>query len=54
MLKNFGIGFEVDDMDKAYKEMKSKGVNFEDAPAFNPRNGRTLADTRDADGCFWI
>ena len=35
--------------------MKSKGVQFRlDAPDFNPATGRTLADTPDGDGRFWI
>ena len=51
------IAFKVDDINKEYEELKSKGVLFAgtgDAPGFNPVSGRTLAGVRDADGCYWI
>jgi len=49
------IGFEVDDINKEFEDMKSKGVSFRrDAPNLNPTTGRTLADAPDADGRFWI
>jgi len=53
---HFGhVAFKVDDINKEYKELKSKGVSFkEDAPVFNPTTGRTLADVADADGRYWI
>jgi len=49
------IAFKVDDINKEFEEMKSKGVPFSsDAPYFNPTTGRTLAPAPDADGRFWI
>ena len=48
------IAFEVDDMDKAYEELKSRGVTFKEAPGLNPLNNRKLADTCDAEGKRWI
>ncbi len=49
------IAFKVDDINKEFEDMKSKGVQFRlDAPDFNPATGRTLADTPDGDGRFWI
>ena len=53
---HFGhIAFKVDDINKEYEELKSKGVSFlEDAPVFYPPTGRTLAAAADADGRYWI
>ncbi len=50
------IAFKVDDINKEYEELKSKGVPVrpEDAPGFNPTTGRTLAAVPDADGRNWI
>ena len=49
------IAFKVDDINKEFEELKSKGVSFlEDAPFFNPGTGRTVADAADADGCVWL
>lgn len=49
------IAFKVDDINKAFKEIKSKGVSFKrDSLIFNPASGRTLANTVDEDGHFWI
>ena len=49
------IAFKVDDINREYEEMKSEGVSFNrDAPFFNPKTGRTLANAADADGCYWI
>jgi len=49
------IAFKVDDINKEYEELKSKGVlRPEDGPGFNPTTGRTLVDTPDADGRRWI
>jgi len=49
------IAFKVEDINKEFKDMKSKGVSFRrDAPNLNPTTGRTLADAPDADGRFWI
>jgi len=51
------IGFEVDDLDKTCKELKSKGVPFKapfDIPRFVPETGRKLANAYDADGRGWI
>lgn len=48
------IAFEVEDMDKAYDELRSKGVAFQEAPELNPANNRVLAGTCDAEGKRWI
>lgn len=48
------IAFEVEDMDKAYNELRSKGVTFQEAPELNPVNNRMLAGTCDAEGKRWI
>ena len=49
------IAFKVDDINKEFEELKSKGVPFKgDAPKFAPTTGRTLADAADADGRYWI
>ena len=49
------IAFKVDDVDKAFKEIKSKGVSFQhDSPNFNPATGRKLVNAADEDGRFWI
>jgi len=55
-LCHFGhIAFKVDDINKEFEELKSKGVSFRlDAPSFSPTTGRTVADTFDADGRFWF
>lgn len=48
------IAFEVEAMDKAYGELRSKGVIFQEAPELNPSNDRMLAGTCDAEGKRWI
>ncbi|MBA7695359.1 hypothetical protein ES703_103985 [subsurface metagenome] len=49
------IAFKVDNINKEFEELKSKGVSFNsNAPGFNPTTGRTLANVADADGRFWI
>ena len=49
------IAFKVDDINKEYEELKSKGVSVSpDAPGFNPVSRRKLATIPDADGRFWI
>ena len=49
------IAFKVDDINKEFEELKSKGVSFnEDAPFFYPPTGRTLANVLDADGHWWL
>jgi catechol 2,3-dioxygenase-like lactoylglutathione lyase family enzyme len=49
------IAFKVDDINKEFKELKSKGVSFKGtAPMLNPVTGRTLANAADADGRYWI
>lgn len=53
---HFGhISFKVDDINKEYEELKSKGVPVkQDTPFFNSTTGRTLVDASDADGRYWI
>jgi len=53
---HFGhIAFKVDDINKEFEELKSKGVSFsQDAPFFFPTSGRTLVDVLDADGRWWL
>ena len=55
-LPHFGhIAFKVDDINKEYDDLKSKGVKFRlAAPHLTPSTGRTVADTYDADGRFWF
>jgi len=48
------IAFEVDDMDEAYEELKSRGAVFKRAPIIIPQNNRKLVDTCDAEGKRWI
>ncbi len=48
------VAFKVDDINKEVEELISKGVLFKEAPHFNPESGRTLANTSDADGRYWI
>ncbi len=49
------IAFKVDDINKEYEELKSKGVPVHpDGPGFNPTTGRTLVDVNDANGRYWI
>lgn len=50
------ICFEVEDIDKEYEELKSKGVHFEDAdiPKYFAPTDRKLATTFDADDRRWI
>jgi len=49
------IAFKVDDINKEFEELKSKGVSFsQDAPFFFPTSGRTLVDVLDADGRWWL
>lgn len=47
--KHTGIGFIVDDIDKAYDEMKAKGVEFSMPPTKQPWGG-TLALFKDPEG----
>ena len=47
------VGFEVDDVDKEYEELKNKGVPFKTTPFLEP-TGRKLCRTCDADGRYWI
>lgn len=47
--KHTGIGFIVDDIDKAYDEMKAKGVAFDMPPTKQPWGG-TLALFKDPEG----
>ena len=47
------IGFEVDDINKEFEELKSKGVEFKSTPQVNPL-GRKLCRTVDADGRGWL
>ena len=48
------IACEVDDLDKEYEELKSRGVKFKHTPVINPQNKRKLVDTCDAEGKRWI
>ena len=51
------IAFKVDDINKEFEELKSKGVTTQsgaDAPGFNPLTGRLHFGVLDADGCYWI
>jgi len=48
------IAFEVEDIDKEYEGLKSKGVEFSGPPHFTPASGRKLAQTREPDGREWI
>lgn len=48
------IAFEVEDMDKTSKEMKSKGVKFLVEPTYNKVTKRKLADVYDNDGHAWL
>ena len=49
------IAFGVDDINKEYEDLKSKGVSFRPAaPAFIPTSGRTVINAADADGHFCI
>ncbi|GAJ05774.1 unnamed protein product, partial [marine sediment metagenome] len=49
------IAFSIDDINKEYEDLKSKGVPLRsDAPVFNPTTGRTLVNVIDFDGHFWI
>ncbi len=49
------IAFKVDDINKEFEELKSKGVSFKGtAPRLNPVTGRTLANAADEEGRFWI
>ncbi len=49
------IAFKVDDINKSFEELKSKGVLFNSpTPMFNPASGRTLANIYDEDGRLWI
>jgi len=51
----FHIAFKVDDINKEFEELKSKGVSFrQDVPFFNPESGRTIADALDSDERFCI
>ena len=44
------IGFNVDDVDKTYKELKAKGINFEMPPTQREGEGIKLAVCVDPDG----
>ena len=49
------IAFKVDDINKEYEELKSKGVPVHpDDPEFNPTTGRTLVDVLDANKRVWV
>ncbi len=49
------IAFKVDDINKEFEELKSKGVSFVgDAIVFNPTSGRKLGQFLDADGRWWL
>ena len=51
------IAFEVDDLQKTYDEMKSKGAPFKhdkDRPNFNKETGGGMANTYDNIGRRWI
>ena len=49
------IAFKVDDINKEYEELKSKGVPVApDDPGFNPTTGRTLANITDTNKRFWL
>lgn len=49
------IAFKVNDINKKFKELKSKGVSFKGtAPMLNPVTGRTLANAADVEGRHWI
>ena len=48
------VAFEVDDVEKKVKELKSKGVEFLAGPVLNKQNNRMLADFYDPDGHAWI
>ena len=50
---NTGIGFQVDDLDKTYKELSSKGVEFTVKPT--KEEWGTYAMFKDPDGNeFWL
>ena len=50
------IAFKVDDINKEFEELKSKGVPIrpEGGPELTTTTGRTLAEIEDADGRFWM
>jgi len=48
------IAFEVEDLDKTYEELKSKGMEFSNAPLFTPKTNRKLAMAYDAHGRRFI
>lgn len=48
----FNFGVEVPDVDKAYEELKTKGVEFIKAPVDQPWGQRT-AYFKDPDGNIW-
>ncbi|MFC1983515.1 VOC family protein [Chloroflexota bacterium] len=49
------IAFKVDDINKEFEELKSKGVSFNrTAPTFNEATGRMLANAFDQEGHSWI
>ena len=49
------IAFKVEDINKEFEELKSKGVSFKDTPpTLNPVTGRTLATAADSERRYWI
>ncbi len=49
------IAFKVDDINTAFKELKSKGVSFEaNSPKFSRATGRATANLVDEHGRIWI
>ena len=49
------IAFKVDDINKEYEELKSKGVPVDpEDPGLNPDTGRILANITDANKRFWL
>lgn len=49
------IAFSIDDINKEYEDLKSKGVSFsEDAPTSSPTSGRKPAHILDFDAHFWV
>ena len=49
------IAFKVDDINKEFKELESKGVSFKTtAPKLNAPTGRILANSFDDEGRHWI
>ena len=47
------IAFTVDDVEKSYRELKDKGVEFLFEPLINAYTGRMVVDFKDLDGNVW-